>query len=312
MIICMLAMSFNRKVVRMNFICIKTMLVAAAAMVSLGSFSQDLIARQAPIDRKLKSVDSLALQKQIRAEQANYSAFSLYPNWDNEHVHTYGKTAIVPESFTIDLRGFHMPTPSRKITSPFGPRWRRMHNGLDLKVEIGDTIRAAFDGKVRVVQYEARGYGNYIVIRHPNGLETIYGHLSRQLVSPNQEVKAGEIIGLGGNTGHSTGSHLHFETRFLGIAINPALMFDFPNQDVVADTYTFRRSGGRFSPSDESTAIASKAESGEKIIKYHKVHRGDTLAKVAKLRGVSVSDLCQMNGLTKKSRLKPGQVLRCS
>jgi hypothetical protein len=307
----MLAMSFNRKIVRMNFICIKTMLVAAAAMVSLSSFSQDLIARQAPIDRKLKSVDSLALQKQIRAEQAAYPAFSLYPSWNNEYVHAYGKTTIVPETFTFDLRGFCMPTPSRKITSPFGPRWRRMHNGLDLKVEIGDTIRAAFDGTVRVVKYEAKGYGNYIVVRHTNGLETVYGHLSKQLVEPNQTVKAGEIIGLGGNTGHSTGSHLHFETRFLGIAINPALMFDFPNQDVVADTYTYRKGGSSYDRPG-STAIASKSDDADRIIKYHKVHRGDTLSRVAKVRGVSVSKLCELNGLTKRSKLKPGQVLRCS
>lgn len=286
------------------------MLVAAAAMVSLSSFSQDLIARQAPIDRKLKSVDSLALQRQIRAEQTAYPSFSLYPNWDNEYVHAYGRNTIIPENFTFDLRGFCMPTPSRRITSPFGPRWRRMHNGLDLKVEIGDTIRAAFDGKVRVVKYEGRGYGKYIVIRHPNGLETVYGHLSKQLVDPDQMVKAGEIIGLGGNTGHSTGSHLHFETRFLGIAINPALMFDFPNQDIVSDTYTFRRSG-KYDRTG-SSALASSDGNADKVIKYHKVRRGDTLARIAKMRGVSVSKLCQMNGLSKRSKLKPGQVLRCS
>ena len=228
----------------MNFNCIiKTGLVAVATMVSLSSFSQDLIARQAPIDKKLKTVDSLALQKQIRAEQSEYPALSLYPNWNNQYVHAYGN-AIIPDTYTIDLTGFHMPTPSTKITSPFGPRWRRMHNGLDLKVNIGDTIVAAFDGKVRIVKYERRGYGKYVVIRHDNGLETVYGHLSKQLVEENQLVKAGEVIGLGGNTGRSTGSHLHFETRFLGIAINPIYMFDFPKQDIVADTYTFRRTQG--------------------------------------------------------------------
>ena len=119
----------------MNFSIIKTGLVAVAAMVSLSSFSQDLIARQAPIDKKLKSVDSLALQKQIRAEQSEYPALSLYPNWNNQYVHAYGN-AIIPDTYTIDLTGFHMPTPSTKITSPFGPRWRRMHNGLDLKVNM--------------------------------------------------------------------------------------------------------------------------------------------------------------------------------
>lgn len=290
----------------MNFNCIiKTGLVTVAAMVSLSSFSQDLIARQAPIDKKLKSVDSLALQKQIRAEQSEYPALSLYPNWNNQYVHAYGN-AIIPETYTIDLTGFHMPTPSTKITSPFGPRWRRMHNGLDLKVNIGDTIVAAFDGKVRIVKYERRGYGKYVVIRHDNGLETVYGHLSKQLVEENQLVKAGEVIGLGGNTGRSTGSHLHFETRFLGIAINPVYMFDFPKQDIVADTYTFRRTKGVKRAGSHDTQVADGA------IRYHKVKSGDTLSRIAKLRGVSVSTLCKLNRIKPTTTLRIGQVLRCS
>jgi murein DD-endopeptidase MepM/ murein hydrolase activator NlpD len=290
----------------MNFNCIiKTGLVAVAAMVSLSSFSQDLIARQAPIDKKLKTVDSLALQKQIRAEQSEYPALSLYPNWNNQYVHAYGN-AIIPETYTIDLTGFHMPTPSTKITSPFGPRWRRMHNGLDLKVNIGDTIVAAFDGKVRIVKYERRGYGKYVVIRHDNGLETVYGHLSKQLVEENQLVKAGEVIGLGGNTGRSTGSHLHFETRFLGIAINPIYMFDFPKQDIVADTYTFRKTKGVKRAGSHGTQAADGA------IRYHKVKSGDTLSRIAKLRGVSVSTLCKLNRIKPTTTLRIGQVLRCS
>jgi murein DD-endopeptidase MepM/ murein hydrolase activator NlpD len=290
----------------MNFNCIiKTGLVAVAAMVSLSSFSQDLIARQAPIDKKLKSVDSLALQKQIRAEQSEYPALSLYPNWNNQYVHAYGN-AIIPETYTIDLTGFHMPTPSTRITSPFGPRWRRMHNGLDLKVNIGDTIVAAFDGKVRVVKYERRGYGKYVVIRHDNGLETVYGHLSKQLVENDQLVKAGEPIGLGGNTGRSTGSHLHFETRFLGIAINPVYMFDFPKQDIVADTYTFRKTKGVKRAGSHDVQVADGA------IRYHKVKSGDTLSRIAKLRGVSVSTLCKLNRIKATTTLRIGQVLRCS
>ena len=289
----------------MNFSIIKTGLVAVAAMVSLNSFSQDLIARQAPIDKKLKSVDSLALQKQIRAEQSEYPALSLYPNWNNQYVHAYGN-AIIPDTYTIDLTGFHMPTPSTKITSPFGPRWRRMHNGLDLKVNIGDTIVAAFDGKVRIVKYERRGYGKYVVIRHDNGLETVYGHLSKQLVEENQLVKAGEVIGLGGNTGRSTGSHLHFETRFLGIAINPIYMFDFPKQDIVADTYTFRKTKGVKRAGSHDTQVA------DGTIRYHKVKSGDTLSRIAKLRGVSVSTLCKLNRIKPTTPLRIGQVLRCS
>ena len=284
----------------------KTGLVAVATMVSLSSFSQDLIARQAPIDKKLKTVDSLALQKQIRAEQSEYPALSLYPNWNNQYVHAYGN-AIIPDTYTIDLTGFHMPTPSTKITSPFGPRWRRMHNGLDLKVNIGDTIVAAFDGKVRIVKYERRGYGKYVVIRHDNGLETVYGHLSKQLVEENQLVKAGEVIGLGGNTGRSTGSHLHFETRFLGIAINPIYMFDFPKQDIVADTYTFRRTQG-----SSKRAGSHDTQVADGTIRYHKVKSGDTLSRIAKLRGVSVSTLCKLNRIKPTTTLRIGQVLRCS
>lgn len=281
-------------------------MIAAAAMISLNSFSQDLIARQAPIDKKLKSVDSLALQRQIRAEQSEYPALSLYPNWSNQYVHAYGKEVIIPESYTIDLTGFHMPTPSTRITSPFGPRWRRMHNGLDLKVNIGDTIVAAFDGKVRIVKYERRGYGKYVVIRHDNGLETVYGHLSKQLVEENQLVKAGEVIGLGGNTGRSTGSHLHFETRFLGIAINPIYMFDFPKQDIVADTYTFRKTKG------VKRAGSHDTQAADGTIRYHKVKSGDTLSRIAKLRGVSVSTLCKLNRIKPTTTLRIGQVLRCS
>lgn len=289
----------------MNFNCIKTILIAATAMVSLNSFSQDLIARQAPIDRKLKSVDSLALQKQIRTEQSAYPGLSLYPTWNNEYVQAYGD-AIVPESYKVDLTGFCMPTTHTKITDVFGyrPRRRRMHYGLDVKVFIGDTIRAAFDGKVRVVKNQGRrGYGKYIVIRHDNGLETVYGHLSKQIVEINQLVKAGEPIALGGNTGRSTGSHLHFETRFLGIPIDPALMFDFEKQDVVADHYTFTKT-------KTSKGTARSMASGEGL--FYKVKSGDTLSKIASRQGVSIDKLCQLNRITRKTILRPGQVLRCS
>ena len=112
------------------------------------------------------------------------------------------------------------------MTSEFGPRWHRYHYGTDLQLRIGDSVVSAFDGVVRIVKL-SKGYGNVILIRHNNGLETVYGHLSKQLVLPNQEVKAGELIAWGGNTGRSTGPHLHFETRYLGIPINPRELIDF-------------------------------------------------------------------------------------
>ncbi len=293
----------------MNFSWIKTVALTVVTLVSLNVSSQDLIARQAPIDKKLKSVDSLALQKQIEAEQAAYPAYSLYPTWSNKSVHSYGAAVTIPDTYKIDLTGFSMPTTNTRVTSPFGPRWRRMHNGIDIKVNIGDTIYAAFDGKIRMVSYERRGYGNYVVIRHDNGLETIYGHLSKHLVKEDQYVKSGEPIGLGGNTGRSTGSHLHFETRFLGVAINPAFMFDFPNQDIVADSYTFSRKGGNSRTTSGGTTLAS-AEDG--TIRYHKVRQGDTLSKIAKERGVTIDKLCQLNKIKRTTILRVGQVLRCS
>ena len=153
--------------------------------------AQDLLARQAPVDRKMKSVDTLALQSILRREAAQSPAANLYESWDNTRTH---HVTALPDSFLINLRHFCMPTPSRVVTSNFGSRWGRQHKGLDIKVYIGDTIRAAFSGKVRIVKYEAAGYGKYIVIRHPNGLETIYGHLSKQLVTENEDVRAGDPI----------------------------------------------------------------------------------------------------------------------
>ena len=283
--------------------------MAAFALVSLNVSGQDLLARQAPIDRKLKAIDSVALIRQIHKEMAAYPAFSLYPEWSNAYAHNY-KNVTIPDSFRIDLSGYCMPTTNTKITSKFGPRRRRMHQGIDVKVYIGDTIRAAFSGKVRVVKNQGRrtGYGKYIIIRHENGLETVYGHLSKQLVNEEQYVEAGEVIGLGGNTGRSTGSHLHFETRFLGQAINPAFMFDFEKQDLVADSYLFMKGKNRYRSSKNSAVAASSGGDTQ----YYKVRKGDSLSRISKKTGVSIDRLCKLNGITRRTTLRVNQVLKCS
>ena len=288
--------------------CIKVVAVAVFALVSLNVSGQDLLARQAPIDKKLKAIDSVALIRQIKKEMAAYPAFGLYPNWDNTRVHAFGNTVVVPDTFRIDMTGFAMPTTNTKITSKFGPRRRRMHNGIDVKVYIGDTIRAAFSGKVRMVKYERRGYGKYVVIRHENGLETIYGHLSKQMVNEDQYVEAGEVIGLGGNTGRSTGSHLHFETRFLGQAINPALLFDFEKQDIVTDTYLFQKGNNRYRRNNAKAGVV--ATSGD--VQYYKVRKGDSLSRISQKTGVSIDRLCKLNGITRRTTLRINQVLKCS
>lgn len=307
---------------------IRTLALCACALAGISASAQDLLARQAPINRKIKAIDSLALVKQIKAEKALHPAYSLYNNWDTEHVHAYGNTAQLPDTFRIDLRGFHMPTTHTLITSKFGPRWRRMHNGIDVKVYIGDTIRSAFDGRVRIVKYEGRGYGKYVVIRHDNGLETIYGHLSSQLVREGAYVKAGQPIGLGGNTGRSTGSHLHFETRVLGQVINPEFIFDFPNQDITSDSYLFIRGANMYDwqrkkalaalgkGEDLKTVVATNEKTTSKKngspMRYHKVRKGDTLSKLARKYRISVNQLCKLNGISTNKSLRPGQVLRCS
>lgn len=191
------------------------------------------------------------------------------------------------------------------VTSKYGPRRRRMHRGIDLKVQKGDTIRAAFSGKIRIRNFERRGYGYYLVVRHPNGLETVYGHLSKFLVERDEIVKAGQPIGLGGNTGRSTGSHLHFETRFLGQAINPAEIIDFENSVPRQDIFVFRnvKINGR-----KSNIYTS---SNNQMV-YHRVKSGDTLGKIARMYGMTVNELCRLNGLKSTSTLRIGQSIRCS
>ena len=307
---------------------IKTIaLVALSTICSLPAMGQDLLANQAPVDRKMKVVDSVALQRLIDFENLENPSADLYEDWDNMHAHS--RVTELPDSFRISLKNFCMPTTNRVLTSNFGARWGRQHKGLDIKVYIGDTIRAAFDGKVRVVRYEGRGYGKYVVIRHDNGLETYYAHMSKQLVVEDQEVRAGDPIGLGGNTGRSTGSHLHFETRLCGVALNPAILFDFRNQDVVDDSYMFRKSTyqresalatrlrgvngaslGAEDNDDIELAIAAPEASYKQENRFHKVKRGETLFSIARKRGTTVDAIMKMNHLKKSSKLKPGQILK--
>lgn len=316
------------------------LLLAQCSMV----FAQDRLADIAPIDRKMRAIDSISLvrisEHEAVAADLQAPAASLYPTWNNDYTRSYDVT--LPSEYRIDLRDFHMPCDSRMVTSHYGYRrsFRRQHYGTDIKVFVGDTIRAAFSGKVRVVEDQGyrKGYGKYVVIRHPNGLETVYGHLSRHLVKPNQIVKAGEVIGLGGNTGRSTGSHLHFETRFLGQFINPEKLFDFEAQDVKGDFYLFFSNGrgtllagnnidGGEEEMDEETAkalMAKEAESeafqqkkmqemrAKSRTHVHRVKSGETLSSIARKCGTTIDKLCRMNNIKRTSILRPGQILKYS
>jgi len=200
-----------------------------------------LIARQSPTANPFKIENNQLLIDQVKArEEAAMEGEQFDAFWNSERVNPYGSAVVIPDHADIDVSEYVTPTPGH-VTSNYGyrPRFRRNHYGIDLKLQVGDTVRAAFSGKVRLTKYEGRGYGYYVVVRHPNGLETVYGHLSRFLVKPDQVVKAGEPIALGGNTGRSTGAHLHFETRYMGLPINPAAIIDFENGVPHKDVFAF-------------------------------------------------------------------------
>ena len=254
---------------------------------------------------ELASIDEFMLADLLAYESMMFPADDLYGFWDTTWVNPYRSRAVTyPDSFFVDCSSFVFPIDiGIRVTSQFGIRNRRMHNGIDLKVQTGDTIRSAFSGKVRIKGFERRGYGYYLVIRHPNGLETLYAHLSAFLVTDNEIVKAGQPIGLGGNTGRSTGSHLHFETRFLGQALNPSHIIDFTNGIPHDNQYVLYK--GNFG---QNTNIYTSTS--ERIV-YHRVQQGETLSKIALQYKTTVAELCRLNGLTTKSVLRIGQSIRC-
>ena len=217
----------------MNFSTIKkTVGIFVLSMVAVSGFAQDIIARQAPSDKRLKDIRNVKLNNTAAiSADLNNPAANIYTDWTDN---LRSCTGAVPANYKIDLRGFCMPTPSRKINSNFGPRWGRQHEG----------------------------YGYYIVIRHPNGLETLYGHLSKQIVKKDQVVRAGEPIGLGGNTGKSSGSHLHFETRVLGQPIDPALLFDFEHQDIVSDYFVLQNGISKGNGAQSASTISTGSAQG--------------------------------------------------
>lgn len=182
------------------------------------------------------------------------------------------------------------------ITSPFGPREGIFHSGIDIKLQIGDTVRAVFDGEIRVVTVDKGGYGNLIIINHGRGLETLYAHLSKCIVMQNARVSAGDVIGLGGNTGRSSGSHLHFEIRHCGEPFDPFTILNFETFALMSDTLIL---------SPECFSMGFNQETAT----CHKVREGDTLIRIASKYHVSITKLCHMNNITPQTVLKIGKNL---
>lgn len=277
--------------------------VAILLVAAVGSArAQDVMSEPVRLQAPMELVDTLESHAMLLNEANIIPSDEMYPDWRNNGVHY---NSVMPDSFRIDLRHYAMPTNNTKITDVFGyrPRRKRIHQGLDIKVQVGDTIYAAFDGKVRITAFQRRGYGHYVVIRHNNGIETLYAHLSKKLVAENQNVKAGTPIGIGGNTGRSSGSHLHFETILMGKSIDPAEMFDFKNQKVTGDSFVYRKPGSKYVEN-------GKVKTAGPEPKYHKVKSGDTIERIARKYGVPQKQIFDLNGLNSRSVIRPGQSIR--
>ena len=287
----------------------------------------DLIAKQENIGNQISVQDTQDFLDNLFKEEEEPELDIYLEGWNSRSVNAYAGMEV-PDMKEINVSNFAMPCPGY-VTSPYGyrPRFRREHKGVDLKLQTGDTVYAAFDGRIRLTNFEKKGYGYYVIMRHTNGLETVYGHLSKFLVDEDQDVKAGDPIALGGNTGRSFGSHLHFETRYMGIPINPAAIFDFANQTVHTDTYTFDKNNYKkarnYDPAANSEyarqyqathptrpAASSSGKSSSKGSSTYTIRKGDTLGRIASRNGVTVRQLCKLNGLTTKSTLSPGKKLR--
>ncbi|MDY7394113.1 M23 family metallopeptidase [Aureibaculum sp. 2210JD6-5] len=239
--------------------------------------------------------------------------------WDTERYNPY-PTPIKNIPFQLLFKDSTYASPiliDKVITSRYGWRNRRPHKGIDIDLVTGDTVRAILDGKVRYVNYHS-GHGKTVIVRHSNGLELVYAHLSKQLVKENDLVFKGQVIGHGGVTGNARGSHLHLEVIYKGNYINPEYLFDFSkdnkirsNEFWVTNKWTSPHLHSSKRKSNIKVATTFKEATLQKVAKVrtHKIRRGDSLSRIAKKYGVSVSALCKANGISRKTILRPGKRL---
>ncbi len=229
--------------------------------------------------------------------------------WDTLKINPYGidvkkRLDSTMLSLVHDISCDYAHPVCGNVTSDFGFRRSRYHYGIDIDLETGDEVFAAFEGTVRISRYSP-SYGHFVIIRHLNGLETLYAHLSERKVNPGQYIQAGDVIGLGGNTGRSRGSHLHFEVRFLGQQIDPKKVISFDEYTctesicISPETFNYLKSVEK-----QKAALASA--------RYHKIRPGDTLGKIAKKHRTSVNRLCKLNKMSSRTVLKVGRRIRVS
>jgi murein DD-endopeptidase MepM/ murein hydrolase activator NlpD len=252
-----------------------------------------------------EAAHALGLMWDVNDSLSLIPSYDIYCHWNTDQLFLHHGSPVPLGHDTLMLHlafddcDMAMPTHGH-VTSPFGPRKGRMHYGVDLKLQTGDPVRTAFDGMVRISRYN-KSYGHVVVVRHFNGLETLYAHLSKRLVKPGDLGTAGDTLGLGGNTGRSYGSHLHFEVRFLDQPIDPSEIFDLSSGTLKVRTFNIHK--GTF-------AAIAKAKADQAARKYHVVRSGDTLSAIGRRYGRSVAELCRMNGIKSTSVLRVGQRIR--
>ena len=289
----------NRIIKNSSYLLIPFLMIAGMAQATELDLPKNSMSDNVLMDKQIQALE-LLLSKMEEEEDTNHPAHDIYGTWSDSLVNPYKiPLAEVPDSIKFDCSEYVAPIESH-VTSRFGQRKARFHYGIDIKLQVGDTLVSAFDGKVRTRGYDKGGYGYYIVVRHHNGLETVYAHLSGYIAEENDFVKAGQPIALGGNTGRSTGSHLHFETRFLGHPIDPERLIDFALFVPKHDSYLMVKA----SDFEYQTIVAQQ--------RYYTVKSGDSLSRIAQRTGTSVAQLQRLNNLKKNAIIRPGQRLRYS
>lgn len=274
----------------------------------------------------LGNQEIVEMSEEVLIDSSWIKVAGYYSIWDTRVVNPY-RTDGRRLKDTLELkltdppreRYAKMPLHTTPITSGFAFRGYRWHFGVDLDLETGDSVKAVFDGVVRMNKWDGGGYGNYILVRHYNGLETIYGHLSKALVPVGTFVKAGQLIGRGGSTGRSTGSHLHFEVRYEGNPIDPTLLYNFPGYELRGDNFTItsalfnyynRALRTKHSGGGGSSGGGSGQPSRARRTVTHTIRKGDTMSEIAEKYGVGLSTIKRLNPgmktlqLGKKIRIK--------
>jgi murein DD-endopeptidase MepM/ murein hydrolase activator NlpD len=288
-------------------------------LLAVGAGAQGQTQRFAALAARAVDLDSIATSDKVlrRFEYKEPEVFRVH--WDTTKVHVldfdWSQQQDTLWLCATDIRHRRYRTPVRgEVVSAYGWRHRRMHHGIDLKLTTGDTVFAAFDGKIRYSDYNYGGYGNLVVMRHFSGLETYYGHMSALFVDPNEYVKAGDPIGLGGSTGRSSGPHLHFEVRYMGSAFNPEFLIDFktgalrdPNVLLHQGKWAYHKPKAA-SLSTADNEVLHEAPPAPSAV--YRVKSGDTLYSIAKRNGTTVQELCRVNGIGARRPIYAGQRLR--